>query len=60
MRDSATERYPMKLVTEVLKALRAPLMLRGVVCAMEVCDTAEEEDVVTTAAKGGQCREVLD
>ena len=29
-RDSALERYPMKLVTEALKALIAQLMLRGV------------------------------
>ena len=31
-----------------------------VACAMEVGETVEEEDVVTTATKGGQHKEVLD
>ena len=51
----------MKVVTEVLKALIAHLMLRGW-CARvnEVRETVEEEDVVTTASKGGQHKELLD
>ena len=35
-------------------------MLRGFVCALEVGEIAEEEDVVTTATKGGPHKEVLD
>ena len=50
----------MKQETEVLKALRAQLMLQGVVCTLGVGGTVEEQDVVTTASKGGQHRGVFD
>ena len=60
LQDSATERYPVKQETEVLKALRAQLMLQGVVCTLGVGGTVEEQDVVTTASKSGQHRGVFD
>ena len=59
-RASATERYPSRLVTAVLRALRAQLVLRGTVGALDAGETVEEEDVVSAAAKGGPYREYFD
>ena len=59
-RASATERYPPKLVTEVLKALRAELVQDGCLGALEVGPTVEEQDAVQAAAKGGEYKDVLD
>ena len=56
--DSRHRKYPMRLVKEVLKALRAQLMLRGVVSALQVVEPVEEDDVVTAATKGGQHKDV--
>ena len=56
-RDSATERCPMKLVKEVLEACMEQLVLRGVVCALEVGEAVVEE---VDSNQGGQLKEVLD
>ena len=59
-RASPMERYPPKLVAAVLKALRADLVLDGSLGALEARPTVEEQDAVTTAAKGGEYKTVLD
>lgn len=51
-RASVTERYPVRLVTAVLRALKAELTLRGSVGVLEVGETVEEDDAVSAAAKG--------
>ena len=56
--DSAVEGCPVQLVTAVIKVLRAQLMLRGSVSALEVGEIVEEDDVVTTAWKGGQHKDI--
>ena len=54
------ERYPPELITMVLKALRMQLRLGGAMGALEVGPTVEEEELVQSAAKGGQFKDVLD
>ena len=47
----------MKLVKEVLEACMEQLVLRGVVCALEVGEAVVEE---VDSNQGGQLKEVLD
>ena len=59
-RAAPMERYPPRLVTAVLKALRNEMILAGCVCALEVGQTLEEEELVVSAAKGGPYQEIFD
>ena len=59
-RASQAERYPPRLVTAVLKALRLELVSRGELGALEAGPTVEEEELITSAVRRDDHRQVLD